>query len=82
MVTGKNGKTSSAVQLQGTQPEIERTTSEVLIDGRWFSQSESDDKAEVCLIGSTVVESYFPYENPIGETLEIGGTRIQNYRRA
>jgi putative ABC transport system permease protein len=77
MVTGKNGKTSSAVNLQGTQPEIERTTSEVLIDGRWFSQSESDDKAEVCLIGSTVVESYFPYVNPIGETLEIGGTEFR-----
>jgi putative ABC transport system permease protein len=77
MVTGKNGKTSSAVNLQGTQPEIERTTSEVLIDGRWFSQSESDDKAEVCLIGSTVVDSYFPYENPIGETLEIGGAEFR-----
>jgi putative ABC transport system permease protein len=77
MVTGKNGKTSSAVQLQGTQPEIERTTSEVLIDGRWFSQSESDDKAEVCLIGSTVVESYFPFQNPIGETLEIGGAEFK-----
>src|SRR6476619_5103345 len=25
MVTGKNGKTSSAVQLQGTKPEIEKT---------------------------------------------------------
>jgi ABC-type antimicrobial peptide transport system permease subunit len=77
MVTGKNGKTSSAVQLQGTQPEIERTTSEVLLEGRWFSQSESDDKAEVCLIGSTVVESYFPYENPIGETIEIGGAEFR-----
>jgi len=77
MVTGKNGKTSSAVQLQGTQPEIERTTSEVLIEGRWFSQSESDDKAEVCLIGSTVVENYFPYGNPVGETLEIGGAEFR-----
>jgi putative ABC transport system permease protein len=77
MVTGKNGKTSSAVNLQGTQPEIERTTSEVLIDGRWFSQSESDDKAEVCLIGSTVVESYFPYQDPVGETLEIGGSEFR-----
>lgn len=77
MVTGKNGKTSSAVQLQGTQPEIERTTSEVLLEGRWFSQTESDDKAEVCLIGSTVVDSYFPYENPIGETLEIGGANFR-----
>jgi putative ABC transport system permease protein len=77
MVTGKNGKTSSAVQLQGTQPEIEKTTSEVLLEGRWFSQSESDEKAEVCLIGSTVVESYFPYENPLGQTLEIGGNQFK-----
>lgn len=77
LVTGKNGKTSSAVQLQGTQPEIERTTSEVLLDGRWFSQTESDEKANVCLIGSTVVESYFPYEEPIGQTLSIGGEEFR-----
>ncbi len=74
MVTGKNGKSSSAVQLQGTTPDIEKTTTEVLIEGRWFSKSESDEKADVCLIGSSVVDSYFPYESPIGETLEIGGT--------
>jgi putative ABC transport system permease protein len=73
LVTGKNGKTSSSVQLQGTYPEIEKTTSEVLLDGRWFSQSESDNKSNVCLIGDFVKESYFPYENPIGQTLEIGG---------
>lgn len=77
MVTGKNGKTSSAVSLQGTWPEIERTTSEVLINGRWFSRSESEEKAEVCLIGSTVVDSYFPYEDPVGQTLEIGGNQFK-----
>ncbi len=77
LVTGKNGKTSSAVRLQGTLPEIEKTTSEVLIDGRWFSQSESDAKAEVCLIGSSVVDSYFTYEDPVGQTLEIGGTEFR-----
>ncbi|HSU24995.1 MAG TPA: ABC transporter permease [Pyrinomonadaceae bacterium] len=77
MVTGKNGKTSSAVQLQGTKPEIEKTTSEVLLDGRWFSQVESDEKANVCLIGASVVDSYFPYTDPIGETLEIGGSQFR-----
>lgn len=77
MVTGKNGKSSSAVQLQGTLPDIEKTTTEILLDGRWFSQSESDEKAEVCLIGSSVVDSYFPYEDPIGQTLEIGGTEFR-----
>lgn len=77
LVTGKNGKTSSAVNLSGTTPEIEKTTTEILMEGRWFSQSESDGKAEVCLIGSSVVDSYFPYEDPIGETLEIGGTEFR-----
>src|SRR5215203_510486 len=43
-VTGKNGKTSTAVQMTGTLPEIEKTTSETLMEGRWFSQSESDEK--------------------------------------
>jgi putative ABC transport system permease protein len=76
-VTGKNGKTSSSVQLNGTLPEIEKTPSEVLVDGRWFSQSESDEKANVCLIGDFVKETYFPYENPIGETLEIGGQEFR-----
>jgi putative ABC transport system permease protein len=74
LVTGKNGKSSSAVQLQGTLPEIEKTTTEVLVDGRWFSQSESDVKANVCLIGSSVVESYFPFGDPVGQELDIGGT--------
>lgn len=73
LVTGKNGKSSSAVQLQGTTPEIEKTTTEILVDGRWFSQSESDANANVCLIGSSVVDSYFPYGSPIGEELDIGG---------
>ncbi len=77
MVTGKNGKTSSAVQLQGTLPEIEKTTSEILIEGRWFSQTESEEKANVCLIGSSVVDNYFPFENPIGQTLEIGGNEFR-----
>ena len=73
LVTGENGKSSSAVKLQGTTPEIEKTTSEILVDGRWFAESESNEKANVCLIGSSVVDSYFPLEDPIGESLEIGG---------
>ena len=76
-VTGKNGKTSTAVQMTGTLPQMERTTSETLLEGRWFSQSESDEKANVCLIGDSVRENYFPFENPIGQTIEIGGTEFR-----
>jgi putative ABC transport system permease protein len=72
-VTGKNGKTSNSVQLNGTLHKIERTTTEVLIDGRWFSEAEDNAKANVCVIGDSVRESYFPYESPLEKTLEIGG---------
>jgi putative ABC transport system permease protein len=77
MVTGKNGKTSSSVQLNGTLPSAEKSPGEILIDGRWFAQSENDEKANVCVIGDTVKESYFPYENPIGQSLEIGGQEFR-----
>lgn len=76
-VTGKNGKTSSSVQLNGTLPQVERAPGEIMMEGRWFSQSESDEKANVCVIGDFVKESYFPYQNPIGETLEIGGQEFR-----
>lgn len=76
-VTGKNGKTSSSVQLNGTLPAIEKTTTEVLLEGRWFSQSESDEKANVCLVGDFVRETYFPRDSPIGQTIEVGGTEFR-----
>ena len=75
-VTGKNGKTSTSVQLKGTLPAVEKTTSEVLIDGRWFSDAENDAKANVCVIGDFIRESYFPYESPIGQTIEVDVLRL------
>jgi len=77
LVTGKNGKTSSAVNLNGTYPDIERTSSEILLEGRWFTQQENDDKVDVCLIGSSVKEGYFPLENPLGQTIEVGGREFR-----
>jgi putative ABC transport system permease protein len=77
IVTGKNGKSSASVILNGTFPEMEKTETEVLIDGRWFTKSEDESKADVCLIGDSVVEAYFPYENPLGKTLEVGGREFR-----
>jgi len=77
LVTGKNGKTSSAVQLNGTLPDVEKSTTETLLDGRWFTESENENKADVCLIGAAVVENYFPFGSPVGQTLEIGGREFR-----
>jgi putative ABC transport system permease protein len=73
LVSGKNGKTSSSVRLQGTLPDVEKTNTVILQEGRWFTQNESDEKLDVCLIGSSVADSYFPFGSSIGENLDIGG---------
>lgn len=76
-VTGKNGKTSSSVQLFGTVPDIEKAPNEVMIDGRWFSGAENEAKENVCVIGDFVRETYFPYESPISQRIEIGGLEFR-----
>ncbi len=72
-VVSAKGKQTQNIQLSGTLPEIERAETEVIIEGRWFTQTEVDYKKDVCLIGSTVKETFFPYESPIGQTLEVNG---------
>jgi putative ABC transport system permease protein len=76
-VTGKNGKTSSSVQLNGTMPDAEKAPGETLIEGRWFSPSEHEIKANVCIIGDSVRDAYFPYSSPLEESIEIGGAEFR-----
>ncbi len=72
-VVSAAGKQTSNIQISGTLPEIEQTDTQVLLEGRWFTQTESDFRKDVALIGDTVKETFFPYESAIGQTLEING---------
>jgi|ERR1043166_2684202 putative ABC transport system permease protein len=71
------GKTSGAVRLQGTLPDYDRAGIMFISQGRWFSQFENDNNEQVCVIGSTVVETFFPYQSPIDETIQIGGSNFR-----
>ncbi len=77
LITGKNGKTSSAINLTGTYPELSETNTEILTQGRWFTDTENELKKDVALIGATVAEDYFPGESPLDQTLEIGGREFR-----
>src|ERR1044072_7585805 len=68
-----NGKTSSAVRLQGTLPDYERAGIMIISQGRWFSQFENDTNQQVCVIGSAVAENFFPNQTPVGQVIQIGG---------
>src|SRR5437764_4665708 len=72
-----NGKTTVSVNIQGTLPDFERAGTEIITEGRFFSQFENDNNANVCVIGSKVAEDFFPYTTAVGQTLEINGEKFR-----
>ena len=68
------GKESSAVQLQGTTPDYEQAGIWIMQAGRFFTKEEDERRAEVCVIGASVVENFFPFGSPLDKTIELGGT--------
>ena len=71
LVSG-GGKTTAGVALQGTLPEFERAGTQVISEGRFFTQSENDSKQDVCVIGSKVADDFFKFGSPVGQTIKIG----------
>ena len=72
MVKGA-GHSSAAVRLEGTLPEYERTGTRIISEGRYFTTFENDMKQQVCLIGSTVADSFFGYSSPLNGSINIDG---------
>ena len=71
LVSG-GGKTTAGVALQGTLPEFERAGTQVISEGRFFTQSENDTKQDVCVIGSKVADDFFKFGSPVEQTIKIG----------
>jgi putative ABC transport system permease protein len=71
LVSG-GGKTSAQVALQGTLPEFERAGTQVISEGRFFSQFENDSNEQVCVIGSKVADDFFRVGSPVGQEIKIG----------
>jgi putative ABC transport system permease protein len=76
LVSG-GGKTSSGVALQGTLPEFERAGTQVISEGRFFTQSESDSRENVCVIGSKVADDFFPLGSPVNQEIKIGSNEFR-----
>ena len=71
LVSG-GGKTSASVALQGTLPDFEKAGTQVISEGRFFSQFENDTNANVCVVGSKVADDFFRFSSPVGDTIKIG----------
>ncbi|MBA3514109.1 MAG: ABC transporter permease [Pyrinomonadaceae bacterium] len=76
LVSG-GGKTTAGIALQGTLPEFERAGTQIVSEGRFFTQSENDTKQDVCVIGSKVADDFFKFGSPVGQTIKIGADEFR-----
>ncbi|MDQ3653094.1 MAG: ABC transporter permease [Acidobacteriota bacterium] len=71
------GKTSEAVRLEGTLPDYMRAGTEVMSEGRFFTDFENDANQKVAVVRSKVVEDFFPDGRAIGKEIDIGGQEFR-----
>src|SRR3954453_6103492 len=76
LVSG-GGKTSAGVALQGTLPEFEKAGTQIVAEGRFFTESESENRELVCVIGSKVADDFFPFGSPVGQTIKVGADEFR-----
>ena len=72
-IISAGGVQTSSVNIRGTLPEIQASGTEEILEGRWFTAEENEYRKDVCVIGDTVKETFFPGQSPIGEQIAIGG---------
>ncbi len=77
LLVKRAGKSSAAVQLEGTLPGYDRSGIITMSEGRFFVNIENDTNQQVCVIGSSVADNFFPYGSPVGETINIGGREFR-----
>ncbi len=61
----------------GTTPGYESARDYSIADGRWFTQKEVKNKADVIVIGPTVAEELFGGGDPVGQSVEIDNTSFE-----
>src|ERR1051326_5869194 len=63
--------------LLGVTPHYEFTMSSYIGYGRFISESDVHERANVCVLGRDVVKALFPYEDPLDKDLKIAGRPFQ-----
>jgi len=56
--------------------EYDKIRSFEIVNGRYFSETESSSGRSVCVIGNTIAEGLFEYEDPIGKTIKVRDSKL------
>lgn len=65
------GNKNTNTSITGATPAYQYMQNSVPQYGRFFTKSENENLAKVCVIGTTVVKNLFGDENPVGKYIKI-----------
>ncbi|MEW6302115.1 MAG: ABC transporter permease [Verrucomicrobiota bacterium] len=60
--------------IVGTVPWYPEMRNHYVAEGRFFSDREMEEKANVCVLGAEMVDKLFPLGAPMGRDVRVGGT--------
>ena len=61
----------------GTTPGYEQARDYRVAEGSFFTNKDVQKRGRVVVIGPTVASNLFPGQNPVGQTIQVGGTQYQ-----
>jgi len=71
-----NGNTVDSVSVVGTTPDFPTVRASPIGEGRFFTQSDLDLKATVCVLGSTLAQNLFGSADPIDQKVVVGNYQM------
>jgi putative ABC transport system permease protein len=69
-----NGASTDISSIVGTYPSYFQADDEIISSGSYFTDSDVESNRRVLVIGTTVATDLFGTANPIGKTINVGGT--------
>ena len=59
------------VNIHGHTPNMVDIDTRTVLQGRYFTDSENDRSAPVCLIGASIIQNFFPGVDPLGKVIRL-----------
>ncbi len=68
--------TLTEITVLGTSPDFPSVRDVPIGDGRYFNQTEDERSAKVAVLGSSIAEELFGEDDPIGQSITMGTTKL------
>ena len=75
--TAKLGSVNFGTSLDATDSKYEEIKSVTLTSGRFIMESDVDNRSNVAIVGTYIVNEMFGGMNPVGETIKLNGTQFK-----